>query len=78
MAPALASSTPRSAPKSLGPQIPPLRDAVRPLVAIKNLVEAEDEPSALARGAIIASLISSVIWVSVIVAVVWRIWPPHG
>ena len=55
-----------------------LRDAVCPLVANKNLAEAEDELSALLRGAIIASLISSVIWVSVIVAVAWRTWPPHG
>ena len=55
-----------------------LRDAVRPLIANRNLPEHLDEPSALLRGAIIASLISSVIWALVIVAVVWRMWPPHG
>ena len=48
-----------------------LRDAVRPILAKKNLPEAEDEPSDLWRGAVIASVISSVIWISVIVAVVW-------
>jgi hypothetical protein len=47
-------------------------------VANRKLMEAEDEPSGLLRGAIIASLISTVIWGSVIVAVVWKIWPLHG
>jgi len=41
-------------------------------------MEVDDEPSGLLRGAIIASLISSVIWGSVFVAVVWKIWPLHG
>jgi hypothetical protein len=47
-------------------------------VANRKLMEVDDEPSGLLRGAIIASLISSVIWGSVIVAVVWKIWPLHG
>ena len=55
-----------------------LREAVRPIVANRKLMEVEDEPSGLLRGAIIASLISTVIWGSVIVAVVWKIWPLHG
>ena len=54
-----------------------LREAVRPIVANRKLMEADDEPSGLLRGAIIASLISSAIWGSVIVAFVW-IWPFRG
>jgi len=55
-----------------------LRDAVRPLIANRNTPEDAEEPSALLRGAIIASLISSVIWALVIVAVAWKMWPTHG
>ena len=54
-----------------------LREAVRPIVANRKLMEADDEPSGLLRGAIIASLICSAIWGSVIVAMVW-IWPLRG
>jgi len=55
----------------------PLSGAVHPFAPERKPLEADDERSGLLRGAIIASLISTVIWGSVIVAA-WWMWPLHG